>query len=102
MIDRLKPDPCVGTCAAAAATGSVVVTPDFLADGKWAELRNLPLSLGFVGAWSMPIKSATSGEVLGTFGTYYQDLRQPTERELAAVRLLAQAAARVLERHDTD
>ena len=101
-IDRLKPDPRVGTCAAAAATGSVVVTPDFLADGKWTELRHLPLSLGFVGAWSMPIKSPSSGRVLGTFGTYYQDLREPTEKELAAVRLLAQAAARALERNDTD
>jgi len=101
-IDRLKPDPRVGACAAAAATGSVVVTPDFLADGKWTELRHLPLSLGFVGAWSMPIKSPRSGKVLGTFGTYYQDLREPTERELAAVRLLAQAAARALERNDTD
>jgi hypothetical protein len=28
-IDRLKPNPQVGTCAAAAATGSVVVTCDF-------------------------------------------------------------------------
>ena len=60
-IDRLKPDPMVGTCAAAAATGAVVVTPDFLADGKWAELRHLPLALGFVGAWSMPIKSPRDG-----------------------------------------
>lgn len=101
-IDRLKPDPCVGTCAAAAATGSIVVTPDFLADGKWSELRHLPLSLGFVGAWSMPIKSIKSGEVLGTFGTYYRDSRQPTEREFAAVRLLAQAAARALDRNASD
>src|SRR5262245_19115178 len=36
-IDRLKPDATVGTCAAAAATGSVVITPDFRADDKWAE-----------------------------------------------------------------
>ena len=33
-IDRLKPDPAVGTCAAAAATGKTVVAPDFRADGK--------------------------------------------------------------------
>ena len=33
-IDRLKPDAKVGTCAAAAATGSVVMTPDFFADDK--------------------------------------------------------------------
>lgn len=51
-IDRLKPNPSVGTCAAAAATGAMVVTCDFQADNKWAELRHLPLALGFVGAWS--------------------------------------------------
>ena len=96
-IDRLKPDPMVGTCAAAAATGTVVVTPDFLADGKWAELRHLPLALGFVGAWSMPIKSTRDGRVIGTFGTYYRDMRQPTARELAAVGALAGAAARALD-----
>jgi len=34
-IDRLKPNPRVGTCSAAAATGLVVVTEDFRADDKW-------------------------------------------------------------------
>jgi GAF domain-containing protein len=97
-IDRLKPDPNVGTCAAAAATGAIVVTPDFRADGKWGELRHLPLALGFAGAWSMPIKSSDAGEVLGTFGTYYRAIRQPTEREVTAVGALAATAARALDR----
>src|SRR5688572_25803624 len=57
-IDRLRPDPMVGTCASAAATGCMVVTPSFLDDSKWAELRHLPIALGFVAAWSLPIKSA--------------------------------------------
>jgi GAF domain-containing protein len=96
-IDRLKPDPGVGTCAAAAATGRAVFTPSFLADGKWAELRHLPLALGFAGAWSMPIKSGQDGRVLGTFGTYFRDVREPTTREMRAVRALAEAAARALE-----
>jgi GAF domain-containing protein len=100
-IDRLRPDPGVGTCAAAAATGSVVVTPSFLADEKWAELRHLPLALGFASAWSMPIKSVNDGRVLGTFGTYFRDAREPTTREMAAVRALAAAAAHVLERAHT-
>jgi GAF domain-containing protein len=94
-IDRLKPDARVGTCAAAAATGAAVVTPDFFADDKWAELRHLPRSLGFVGAWSMPIKSP-EGAVLGTFGTYYRDQRTPTPEERAGVELLAATAAQVL------
>jgi GAF domain-containing protein len=95
-IDRLRPDAGVGTCAAAAATGAVVVTRDFRADDKWAELRHLPLALGFLGAWSMPIKS-DAGEVLGTLGTYFKEPRQPTEPEIAAVEKLAAAAARVLQ-----
>lgn len=95
-IDRLKPRADVGTCASAAATGCVVLTPDFRADDKWAELRHLPLALGFLGAWSMPIKSA-DGEVLGTFGTYYRDVRMPTPVERDGVELLASAAACALE-----
>lgn len=94
-IDRLKPDAKVGTCAAAAATGSVVLTPDFCADDKWAELRHLPMALGFVGAWSVPIKSA-SGAILGTFGTYFRARRTPTSEEREAVERLASAAAIVL------
>jgi GAF domain-containing protein len=96
-IDRLKPVAKVGTCAAAAATGCVVMTPDFQADDKWAELRHLPLALGYVGAWSVPIKTP-DGKVLGTFGTYFRDRRSPTDEERAAVELLASAAALVLSK----
>jgi GAF domain-containing protein len=94
-IDGLKPDPFVGTCASAAATGSVVITPDFKSDDKWGELRHLPLSLGFVGAWSMPIKN-TEGKVIGTFGTYYREQRTPTRQEIQSIRQLADAAAKTL------
>jgi len=95
-IDRLKPDANLGTCASAAATGNVVLTPDFTADSKWAELRHLPLALGFAGAWSMPIKSG-DGRVLGTLGTYYRTRREPSPTEVEAIRVLASAAAVALE-----
>lgn len=94
-IDRLKPDPNVGTCGAAAATGDIVLTPDFRADEKWGELRHLPLALGFAGAWSMPIKDP-DGKVLGTFGTYFRESREPTADELRHVAVLASMAARVI------
>ncbi len=94
-IDRLKPNPRVGTCAAAAATGTVVITPSFIADDKWAELRHLPGALGFVGAWSMPIKNS-AGKVLGTFGTYFRKARSPTLQERKGVESLAAAAALAL------
>lgn len=94
-IDGIKPDPQVGTCAAAAATGEVVITPSFYADNKWAELKHLPTALGFVGAWSMPIKTANN-TILGTFGTYFTKQREPSAEEITGTRLLAEAAAKVL------
>ena len=97
-IDRLRPDQAVGTCAAAAATGEVVFTPDFRADDKWAELRHLPLALGFAGAWSQPIKSA-DGRVLGTFGTYFRQCREPSPEERRTVEKLASAASQLITAH---
>jgi GAF domain-containing protein len=94
-IDRLKPDPAVGTCAAAAATGEVVDTPSFYDDQRWAELRHLPLALGFLGAWSQPIKDG-QGRVLGTFGSYFREHRMATAGEREAVKLLAGVAAQAI------
>ena len=95
-IDGLKPHPNLGTCASAAATGSMVITRDFKSDDKWGELRHLPLALGYVGAWSMPI-TTPDGKVLGTFGTYFREQREPSEDEIQSVRELADVAAKVLE-----
>jgi GAF domain-containing protein len=94
-IDRLKPNAVVGTCVAAAATGEIVITPDFSADSNWAGLRHLPQALGFLGAWSMPIK-ASNGRIVGTFGTYFREHRRPTSQEVHAVGILAAAAARAI------
>jgi hypothetical protein len=94
-IDRLRPNANVGTCAAAAATGEVVETPSFYDDRRWAELRHLPLALGFLGAWSFPIKSP-EGKVIGTFGTYFREHRSPTEMEKQSVAALAAVAAEAI------
>lgn len=94
-IDGIKPHPNVGTCAAAAATGEVVITPSFYADNKWAELRHLPTAIGFVGAWSMPIKTKDD-KVVGTFGTYFRHQREPSKEEMKGVELLASAVAMVV------
>ena len=74
---------------------TVVITPDFQADDKWAELRHLPLALGFTGAWSMPIFGA-AGEVLGTFGTYFRARREPSPEEVTGIENLAAVAALAL------
>ena len=53
------------------------------------------IALGFVGAWSQPIKSAR-GDVLGTFGTYFRESRTPTPAEREGVALLAGVAAEAI------
>jgi GAF domain-containing protein len=94
-IDKLKPQANLGTCAAAAATGKMVLTPSFMTDDKWPELRHLPMALGFVGAWSMPILDP-NGKVLGTFGTYFREEREPTQDEIDIVKMLSDVAAKVI------
>lgn len=94
-IDRLRPNANLGTCAAAAATGQIVITDDFMSDEKWAELRHLPLSLGYAGAWSNPIKNE-HGRVLGTFGIYHRERGKPSTAERHVVGQLATVAAQAI------
>jgi GAF domain-containing protein len=79
------------------ATGEVVTTPDFFSDARWAELRHWPRVLGFLGAWSRPIKSA-EGRVLGTFGTHFREHRLPSDEERAAIAFLVAIAASAIHR----
>lgn len=96
-IDGLEIGPKIGTCAAAAARNETVITSDIASDPGWSAFKQLPLELGLVAAWSMPIRGS-KGEVLGTFGTYFRTKREPTEHEQATVAVLAQTAAVVIER----
>jgi GAF domain-containing protein len=96
-VDGIAVDENVGTCCAAAATGKPVITPDIENDPGWKGLSHLPLGLGLVAAWSLPITSR-DGRVLGTFGTYFTERRRPTAHEQQLVGILARTAAEALER----
>lgn len=95
-IDGIEAKPNLGTCSAAAARGMVILTPDIEADPNWQSIKHLPLGLGLRAAWSMPIK-ARDGRVLGTFGTYFRECRQPTALEQQVVEILARTAALAIE-----
>jgi PAS domain S-box-containing protein len=100
-VDGVPVSPDIGTCARAAAINQVVVTPCIATDPGWALLKHLPLALGLQAAWSMPIASA-DGQVLGTFGTYFPEQREPTAAERELVAVLAQTAALAIERDRSD
>jgi PAS domain S-box-containing protein len=96
-IEGLRPDPNLGTCCAAAALATTVITPDIETDPAWQTLKSLPLQLGLRAAWSVPIM-AHDGRVLGTFGTYFKECRPPQHFERQAVEILARTAALAIER----
>lgn len=100
-IDGLRPNPNVGTCSAAAALRTTVITPDIAADPRWRTLKHLPLGLGFRAAWSVPIL-ARDGRVLGTFGMYFRECRAPQKLERQAVEILARTAALAIENKLTE
>jgi PAS domain S-box-containing protein len=100
-IDGIAIQRDVGTCADAAARGEVVVTPDIDRDPGWRAFKHLPLSLGLRAAWSQPIYSS-SGAVLGTFGTYFTELRGPLPIERQLIEVLAHTAALAIERDRAD
>lgn len=96
-IEGLEANENLGTCSRAAATGTLVMTPDIAADLKWRDIKHFPLRLGLQSAWSMPI-TASDGRVLGTFGTYFREKREATEFERQTVEILARTAALAIER----
>lgn len=100
-IDGLMADKNIGTCSAAAATGKTVTTPDIAADPKWQGFKHLPLALGLLAAWSLPIVAADN-RVLGTFGTYFREKREPTKFERQTVEILAKTAALAIERKQAE
>ncbi len=100
-VDGIAIDGDVGTCCRAAATAMVVRTPDIASCPRWDQLKDLPLAEGLRAAWSMPILSST-GSVLGTFGTYFLEKREPTPEEIALVAVLARTAALAIERQRSD
>jgi PAS domain S-box-containing protein len=100
-IDGVAISAFVGTCSAAAARRHVITTPDIANDPAWHRFKHLPLGLGLKAAWSMPILSA-AGSVLGTFGTYFAEEREPVPAERKLVEVLSRTAALAIERQRSD
>ncbi|HEU4387628.1 MAG TPA: PAS domain S-box protein [Blastocatellia bacterium] len=75
-----------------AAAGSVVVVDDTRRHPRWTGLLSLTEAAGVRAAWSVPIVSP-SGQVIGSFSTYYRQPRLPDVREIETARIYAACAA---------
>jgi PAS domain S-box-containing protein len=96
-IDGSVIGPSAGSCGAAAYRAEPVIVSDVAADPLWVDYRHLALAHGLRACWSAPILSS-QGAVLGTFATYYRQIRSPTRRERSVIEQLAHLASLAIER----
>ena len=82
-VNGLKPGECQGSCGTAAWRGEAVIVADIEHHPYWVAYLELTRRAGLRACWSIPYKDE-AGRVLGTFGIYYDSVREPmsSEREL--------------------
>jgi diguanylate cyclase (GGDEF)-like protein/PAS domain S-box-containing protein len=96
--NNLPIGPNSGSCGAAAARGEPVVSLDIATDPVWEGYRDLPLAHGLRSSWSVPIRSSSGQEILGTFAMYHDSPRRPTFHDQQIVDIAVQVAAIAIER----
>src|SRR6202034_2382257 len=89
--------PSGGPCSLAAYRRQAVFVADFLSDSNCLNFRNKPLNAGLLAGWSSPIISH-DGQVLGTFGMYFREVRNPSESEIQMIDYASRIAGIAIER----
>ena len=84
QLDGFEIGPHVGSCGTAAFRNEMVVVENIQTDPLWADFKELALCHDLRACWSTPIRNS-EGKVLGTFCSYYNQQRKPTEEEIKLV-----------------
>src|SRR3989441_3855557 len=95
-VDGIAIGPAAGSCGTAAYLRERVMVEDIARDPRWADFRDLAARYGLRACWSQPIFSA-SGQILGTFASYYGEPRAPTDDEIALIDAAAQLGGIAIE-----
>lgn len=101
-VDGLMPGPVAGSCGTAAYLKKRTVSFDVQLDPLWAAFREFAAVHHIRSAWSTPLISPSDGSLLGVFGMYYPDTREPSEEDLALVDHFVNLAAIAIERNRRD
>lgn len=95
--DGAEIGPGHGPCSMAAYRREPVFVADFLSDPDWLHFREKPVSAGLVAGWSNPI-IGHDGKVLGTFGMYFREVRNPNQAEIRLIAYASHVAGIAIER----
>lgn len=82
----------VGSCGTAAYTGKKVIVENIMEHPYWKDLKELASQAGLKASCCEPIISS-SNEILGTFGMYFHETRQPTKEEIEILQANSNLAA---------
>src|SRR5260370_368965 len=82
--DGVSIGPHVGSCGAAAYLRQPVFVSDVLSHPHFANFKDLIVRTGMRASWSSPIMSH-DGRVLGTFGMFYREVREPGPTEIQLI-----------------
>jgi len=94
--DGVSIGPHVGSCGAAAYLGQPVFVSDVLSHPHFASFRDLIAQTGMRASWSSPIISH-HGKVLGTFGMFYREVREPGPAEIQLIEGASRIAGIAIE-----
>jgi diguanylate cyclase (GGDEF)-like protein len=97
QIEGLVIGPDVGSCGAAAYSGTEVISRDLELDPKWAPFLALTREHDLRHCWSFPVLGV-AGDVLGTFGVYGAEPRTPSDQHRGFLRDAARLAGIAIER----
>jgi PAS domain S-box-containing protein len=86
-----------GPCSMAAYRRQPVFVADFLSDPNWLHFKEKPVSAGLLAGWSNPI-IGHDGQVLGTFGMYFHEVRSPKQSEIQLIAYASHVAGIAIER----
>src|SRR5258708_5631693 len=95
-IDGVCIGPHVGSCGAAAYLRQPVFVSDVLSHPHFANFRDLIVRTGLRASWSSPIMSR-DGRVLGTFGMFYREVREPGPAEIQLIDYASRIAGIAIE-----
>jgi len=95
--DGVSIGPHVGSCGAAAYLGQPVFVSDVLSHPHFASFKDLIVQTGMRASWSSPIISH-DGKVLGTFGMFYREVREPGPAQIQLIEDASRIAGIAIER----
>src|SRR3989442_13251068 len=95
--DGVSIGPHVGPCGAVAYLGQPVFVCDVLSHPHFASFKDLIVQTGMRASWSSPIISH-DGKVLGTFGMFYREVREPGPAQIQLIEDASRIAGIAIER----